>query len=272
MSQSRPLITFLSDFGLSDGSVGVCHGVMHSIAPEVRVVDVAHDLSPFQLIPAAYLLRSTMPYFEIGVHIAVVDPGVGTDRRAVAMRTNDGRTLVGPDNGLLIPVALDSGGVAQVVEISGSPFRSDWVSRTFHGRDIFCPVGAHMATGKSLSEVGAPFDPEELTGLSLPKPTVSKGQIDAEALFSDRFGNVSLNLGREHMSGADFSPGSPIDLEIGGEIHRAIWRMAFDDSEPGDLILFEDSFGAIAVAFSHGCARNALKIEPVCKVKLKEPN
>ncbi len=272
MSQSRPLITFLSDFGLSDGSVGVCHGVMHKIAPEALVIDVAHDLSPFQLIPASYLFRSTMPYFEIGVHIAVVDPGVGTDRRAVAMRTGDGRTLVGPDNGLLMPVAHNSGGVEQAVEISGSPFRNDWVSRTFHGRDIFCPVGAYLAAGKRLSEVGAPLDLEELTELSMPKPTISKGEIDADALFADRFGNVSLNLEREQMSEAGFSPGSQIDLGIGSEVYSAVWRMTFDDSEPGDLILFEDSFGAVAVATSHDSVRDLLKMEPVCKVKLKEPH
>ena len=271
MSNSRKLITFLSDFGCNDGSVGVCHGVINRIAPEVLVIDIAHDLLAFQLIPAAYLLRNTMPYFKIGVHIAVVDPGVGGDRRAVAIRTGDGRTLVGPDNGLLMPIALNSGGVEHAVEISDSPFRGDLVSKTFHGRDIFCPVGAHLATGKSLNDVGTAVDPEELTELSIPEPIISDGEIDADAIFVDRFGNVSLNLGREQMSNAGFSPGSPIDLEIGDEVHRAIWHESFDDSEPGSLILFEDSFGAVAVATSHGCAKDFLRMEPVCKIKLKEP-
>ena len=271
MPGSHTLITFLSDFGQNDGSVGVCQGVMQRIAPEARVIDIAHDLSPFQVIPAAYLLRITLPYFEIGIHIAVVDPGVGTKRRALALRTGDGRTLVGPDNGLLMPAALKSGGVTKAVEISGSPYGIDQVSKTFHGRDIFCPVGAHLAAGKSMSDVGEPIDPAELTDLSLPEPTISKESITASALFSDRFGNVSLNLGTEHMSGAGFSPGSPVNLDIDGEIHPATWRMAFGDAKPGELILFEDSFGTMAVATSHGSAKDALNIEPLCEIKLINP-
>ncbi len=271
MPGSCTLITFLSDFGQNDGSVGVCQGVMHRIAPEARVIDIAHDLPPFQVIPAAYLLRIALPYFEIGIHIAVVDPGVGTKRRALALRTGDGRTLVGPDNGLLVPAALESGGVAKAVEINDSLYGIDQVSKTFHGRDIFCPVGAHLAEGKSLSDVGEPIDPAKLTDLSLPEPTISKESITAGALFSDRFGNVSLNLGPEHMSGAGFSPGSHVDVDIDGKVQPATWRVAFGDAKPGDLILFEDSFGTMALATNHGSARDALDIEPLCVIKLINP-
>lgn len=269
MPQDNRLITFLSDFGLSDGSVGVCHGVMQAVAPAARVIDIAHELSPFQVIGAAFLLRATIPYFEVGVHVAVIDPGVGTGRRAVAIRTGDGRTLVGPDNGLLMPVALDCGGIKQAVEISDSPYRNKPVSKTFHGRDIFCPVGAHLATGKSLDMVGIRLDPADLTELTLPEPIVKQGLITARALFVDRFGNVSLNIGRRHISDAGFSPGSQIELERGGELREVKWCETYDLAEAGEIILFEDSFGAVAIAAGQSSACKALGIEPLCEIDLK---
>ncbi len=163
------VITFLSDYGTADDFVGVCHAVMARIAPDVRVVDLSHGIARHDLRTGALVLRRTLPFAAPGVHLAVIDPEVGGTRRAVAVRcAEEDRLLVGPDNGLLLPAAERFGGVAEVVEISTSPCRLLPVSATFHGRDLFAPVGAHLAGGVELAETGDPLDPAELVALDLP--------------------------------------------------------------------------------------------------------
>src|ERR1700709_1795181 len=164
-------ITFLSDYGLEDDFVGVCHAVIARIAPDVRVVDLTHGLDRHDIRTAALVLRRALPFCAPGVHLAVVDPGVGATRRAIALRTTDeDRILVGPDNGLLSLAAQRFGGIAEVVDVARSVHRLEPVSATFHGRDIFAPVAAHLAAGAELADAGDPIDPESLTRLELPQP------------------------------------------------------------------------------------------------------
>jgi hypothetical protein len=168
MGVEVPVITFLSDYGLHDDFVGVCHGVIAMICPQARVIDITHGLPRQDVRAGAISLAGALPYTPQGVHLAVVDPDVGAQRRAVALRLADERVLVGPDNGLLWLAAEQSEGVVEAVDIARSPYRLEPVSATFHGRDIFAPVAARLAAGAPLAESGDPLDPTELVRLELP--------------------------------------------------------------------------------------------------------
>src|SRR5947209_6051996 len=173
--QQTPVITFLSDYGLADDFVGICHGVIASTCPQARVIDLTHGIARHDVRSAAIVLAEAIPYLPVGVHLAVVDPDVGAQRRAVALRTGDRRRFVGPDNGLLTLAAEAAGGIVEVVEIARSPFRLKPVSATFHGRDIFAPVAAALAGGATLAAAGEPADPAELVTITLPAPEIHGG-------------------------------------------------------------------------------------------------
>src|SRR5512133_147010 len=154
------VITFLSDYGHDDEFVGVCHGVMARIAPEARVLDVSHGIERHDVRSGALVLRRSLPYFPAGVHLAVVDPEVGAERRGIALLTaEEGRFMVGPDNGLLSLAAMRFGGAVEAVDLVRSPYRLEPTAATFHGRDIFAPIAAQLALGRQLAEVGDPTDP-----------------------------------------------------------------------------------------------------------------
>ena len=182
------VITFLTDFGLQDDFVGTCHGVIATIAPDARVIDVTHGIRPGHVLQGALVLANTLPYMPAGVHLAVVDPGVGSSRRALALRDGEGRLYVGPDNGLLLPAAERFGGVAEAHELANPEYSLQPVSRTFHGRDLFSPAAAHLAAGVALEELGPPVDPDELVRLELPQPEVGQNRIRAVAWWSTASG------------------------------------------------------------------------------------
>src|SRR5579884_2358138 len=193
-------LTFLSDFGLQDDFVGTCHGVIAGIAPGTRVIDVTHGVRPGHVLQGALVLANTLPYMPAGVHLAVVDPGVGSGRRALALRDREGRLHVGPDNGLLLPAAERFGGVDAVHELANPRYSLQPVSRTFHGRDLFAPAAAHLAAGLALGELGPPLDPQELVRLEIPVAEVGRSRIRATVLIVDRFGNAALNLRRDQLA------------------------------------------------------------------------
>jgi hypothetical protein len=250
-------VTFLSDFGLRDDFVGTCHGVIKRIAPEVQIVDITHGIPARAIVQGALVLANTVPYMPHGVHLAVVDPGVGGPRRALALRDREGRLYVGPDNGLLLPSA-DRAGVAEVHEIVNPEYALAPVSRTFHGRDIFAPAAAHLARGLALTELGPPIDAGALVRLELPRPELRPNRIAATALYVDAFGNVQLNLTREHLGEVGVQPGARIELELAGQRYFAIAARTFSDARTGDLILYEDSYGNVAVAMNGGNAAEML--------------
>lgn len=252
-------VTFLTDFGLDDDFVGTCHGVIKRIAPETQVVDITHGIPPQAVLQGALVLANTLPYMPAGVHLAVVDPGVGSSRRALALRDSEGRLYVGPDNGLLIPATERFGGIDAAHELANPAYALESVSRTFHGRDLFAPAAAHLSLGVDLAELGPPVDPEALAGLDLPVPEVGTTRIRATVLYVDRFGNVQLNLGREHLDRVDVVPGTKVELELGGERYYAVAARTFADARPGDLILYEDSYRNVAVAISGGNAAEMLQ-------------
>ena len=247
-------ITFLTDFGLQDDFVGVCHGVMKRIAPDVEIIDITHGIRPQGVLQGALTLANTLPFMPPGVHLAVVDPGVGGARRALALRDQDGRLHVGPDNGLLIPAAEKLGGIVDAHELANPKYALESVSRTFHGRDLFSPAAAHLALGIPLEALGPPIDPDALARLDLPQPEVGATRIHATVLSIDRFGNVQLNLERDHLEKANVVPGTRVELQVGSERYYAVAARTFADARPGDIILYEDAYRNISIAISGGNA------------------
>jgi S-adenosyl-L-methionine hydrolase (adenosine-forming) len=253
-------VTFLSDFGLQDDFVGTCHGVIKRIAPEAQVIDITHGIEPQAVLQGALVLAKTLPYIPEGVHLAVVDPGVGSDRRGLALRDTSGRMYVGPDNGLLVPAAERLGGVAGAWELTNPEYMLQPVSRTFHGRDVFAPAAAHLAGGLDPSELGPAVEPGSLVRLELPEPEVGEAMIRATVLYVDRFGNVQLNLSRADVERAGIVQGRRVELDLGVDRYYATAARAFSDARPGDIILYEDSYENIAVAITDGNAAEMLSV------------
>ena len=262
-------ITFLSDYGHRDEFVGVCHGVIERIAPGATVIDVAHGLPPHDVRTAALALRNALPYLPRGVHLAVVDPKVGTPRRPIALRCHDGHHFVGPDNGLLWPAVERCGGIDVAIDISQSPFRLEPVSATFHGRDLFAPVAARLALETPIDSTGSPVSPEMISRLELPRAQVGRHGLVGLVLAIDRFGNLELDADREQVREAGFRPGDAVEVRVGEHRVRATLGRTFADVPQGEAVLLEDSSGAIALALNGGSAAESLSARPDAEVELK---
>lgn len=249
-------VSFTTDYGLADGFVGVCHGVIARIAPHVRIVDVSHQVTPGDVRRGAALLAQTLPYLPPAVHLAVVDPGVGTPRRPVAIQSPGG-LLVGPDNGLLLWAADALGGVKSAVELANAQWFLAEVSHTFHGRDVFAPVAARLATGAPLAQAGPACDPAAL--VRLPDPVVRSGDgwLSAEVLGIDQFGNVQLAAAGPALAGLA-PPGG--QLTVAGV--PAVWGSTFADVAAGALVVLVDSANRVAVAANGGRACEILGVAP----------
>ncbi|HEU5363335.1 MAG TPA: SAM-dependent chlorinase/fluorinase [Gaiellaceae bacterium] len=254
------VITFLTDFGLQDDFVGTCHGVIAGIAPDARVIDLTHGVAPQAVLQGAVVLHNTVPYLPVGVHLAVVDPGVGGDRRAVAVATRDGRLFVGPDNGLLM-VAADALGVERAHELADPRFRLPVVSRTFHARDVFAPAAAHLAAGVALDELGPAVPSETLVRVDVPEPEVGRTQISATVLVVDRFGNVATNARRSHVDALAARDGR-LEVRLALDRYYASLADTFADAQSGELILYEDSYGLMTLAISRGDAAKLTGVGP----------
>jgi S-adenosylmethionine hydrolase len=254
------IVTLLTDYGRDDDFVGVCHGVIRTIHPEAQVVDITHGVERYAVRQGALVLRNTLPYMPVGVHVAVVDPQVGTERRALALRTMDGRILVGPDNGLLSLAWPRCGGIDLAVDVSRSQHRLEPVSATFHGRDIFAPVAAQLARGAELADAGDQLDEAELQTVELPGPRIEDGTLVGHALVVDRFGNAALNVDHDDMAGTEITL---------GERYLATYAQTFADVRPGELIVYEDAYRTLAVAINRGDAAATLSLRPDAEVRLR---
>jgi S-adenosylmethionine hydrolase len=261
-------VTFLTDFGLRDDFVGTCHGVIKSIAPDVQIIDITHGIPPGSVLQGALVLANTVGYMPVGVHLAVVDPGVGSSRRALALRDGEGRLYVGPDNGLLVPAAERNGGVADARELANPAYALPSVSRTFHGRDLFSPAAAHLAAGVALEELGPPLASDALVRLDLPRPDVGPTRIRATILYVDAFGNIQLNLTREDVEEVGIVPGTRLELELRRERYYAVAARTFADARPGDIILYEDAYRNISVAINRGSAADMFAVVPGEEVRI----
>jgi S-adenosylmethionine hydrolase len=262
------VVTFLSDFGLQDDFVGTCHGVIKRIAPTADIIDITHGIPPQSVLQGAVVLANTLPYMPAGVHLAVVDPGVGSSRRALALRDAEGRCYVGPDNGLLLLAADRFGGVAAAHELANPAYALQPVSRTFHGRDLFAPAAAHLALGVPLDDLGPPIAVDALVRLELPEPRLAAGGILATVLSVDRYGNVQLNLGRAHLRSAGIEPGTRLQVEIADGRHEIVAARTFSEARPGGAILYEDSSGSVSLAVSGGDAAERFGAHPGDPVRI----
>jgi S-adenosylmethionine hydrolase len=260
-------ISFLSDYGHGDEFVGLVHSVIRSIAPEVRVIDITHEVTPFDVRAGGLALARSVPYMAPGVALAVVDPGVGTDRRAVAVEVADGEAyLIGPDNGLLAPATAMVGGATGAVVLDNPDYHLEAPGPTFDGRDIFGPAAAHLSLGVPLTELGTPIDPVQLLPGLLPVCEVhDDGSIKAEVLWIDRFGNVQLNLDPVQLAAW------PEVVAIqGGRTDRNATRVsAFGDIPTGGFGVLTDSYGLVAVAVDRGSAAAELSLGEGDEVTLR---
>lgn len=249
---SRPIV-FLTDYGLSDGFVGVCHGVIARIAPDARVIDLTHLVARQDVLGGAIALgRSTRFMPDDAVYLAVVDPGVGSERRPIAVETRAGALLVGPDNGLLSMTWAELGGAERVVEISASEVLLHPVSRTFHGRDVFAPAAGHLSAGLALEDLGPTVPIHDLHVVDLPSPMVTPGSVGARVVAVDGFGNVQLNVRVADLEAA----GLGAMLAIGA---RDVPRVAtFADVPFGGCGAIVDSEGYVALVVNHGNAAQLL--------------
>lgn len=252
----------MSDFGLEDAFVGMMHGVVARVAPQARIIDLCHGLPPFKIVPAAMTLRRALPFTPPGVHVAVVDPGVGTSRMAVAVSTAGGRrTLVGPNNGVLWPALEYFGGPLTTVNLDLSPVRLEPVSNTFHARDIFAPVAAHLATGASLESVGRVVADATLVRLDIPMPVVTEGSVTSVSVDVDRFGNISTNAGPADLRTAGIEKGDTVDVTLDGNmVTSAVLVDTFGEVQAGATMVFVDSSGAVGVAVKEDTAAARLGV------------
>jgi S-adenosyl-L-methionine hydrolase (adenosine-forming) len=234
--------------------------VIKRIAPDVEVIDITHGIPRQRVLQGALVLASTVPYMPVGVHVAIVDPGVGSERKPVALRGSDERLYVGPDNGLLLVAADRLGGVTEAVEIAEAAYMLDRISHTFHGRDIFSPAAAHLASGVELGKLGPALDPAALHRLEVPEPSVGEARIRATVLYIDRYGNVQLNLTADHLTRVGIVPGSRVEVEVGFERYFASAARTFAEARTGDIVLYEDAYANIALAINHGDAARMFSV------------
>jgi S-adenosylmethionine hydrolase len=257
---ARP-ITFLSDYGAGDEFAGVCRAVIARIAPEAPVIDLTHGIARHDVAQGAAALARALPYAPAGVHLAVVDPGVGTSRRAVAVRVAaEDRMLVGPDNGLLSLAAEELGGPVEAVDVSLSAVRLEPVSATFHGRDVFAPVAAHLALGMAPGALGEPIDATELIAIERAEPAVAEDSLTATVGHVDGFGNATLIASGDIAAEAGLAHGGALAVEAAGRRHDAVYALTFADVGEGELLLYVNSTQGLTLAVNRASAAERLGI------------
>jgi S-adenosyl-L-methionine hydrolase (adenosine-forming) len=256
-----PIVTFLSDYGLEDEFVGVCHGVMQRIASDLQIIDIDHNVMRQHIRHGAVVLAQSIPFMPEATHLAVVDPSVGSERKAVAIRSVSGRILVGPDNGLLIPGADVCGGIEAAFELSDERYLLTPVSQTFQGRDVFAPAAAHIASGVDPAELGPPVEAGSLIRLEMPEPWVHDDHLHGEVLQVDRFGNLQLNIRQEDLGKVGLTEKSRLELRIEGHRLKVTHATTFSDVDPGDFVVIEDSYRFMSLAISNGDARARLRAD-----------
>jgi S-adenosyl-L-methionine hydrolase (adenosine-forming) len=267
---ARPIL-FLSDYGLDDEFVGMCHSVVARIAPDVRVIDLTHGIPPGDVARGALVLADAVPFAPDGVvFLAVVDPGVGTARAPVAVEAGDA-FLVGPDNGVLSSAWNALGGTTRAFVIESDRITLSPVSATFHGRDVFAPAAAHLADGGSPDRLGGPLDPERLARIQLPAATVSPGSVRCRVIGIDRFGNVQLSARREDIRRAELDPAAVLQARVGGEIASLPRVRTFAEVPQGRAALIVDSTGRLALTVNRGSAAERLKLQMGEPVELFGP-
>lgn len=272
MTLARRFVSFLSDYGHTDEFVGVCKSVMLSLAPDLQIVDITHDLPVHDVRAGALTLVRAAQYLpDGGIVLAVVDPGVGTDRRLVAVEVEQG-ILLGPDNGLLAPAVAILGGAQRVVSLTSTEHQLPAPGPTFAGRDVLAPAAAHLAAGVDPSELGDEVDAAGLVpGLvSLPRHDEG-GAIYGEVWWIDRFGNCQLNIDPDELRAHGAEPGGTLEVRFGDQVRSVRWVHTYADAKPSELVLLVDSYGLASLALDRGSAAAECTLEPASAVTLVPP-
>jgi S-adenosylmethionine hydrolase len=266
-------VSFLSDFGHDDEFVGVVHGVIARLAPEVRVIDIGHEFPRGAIQSAALGLVRAIQYLPEGVALVVVDPGVGTERPAIAARTPWG-VFVGPDNGVLAPAVAMMGGADLIVSIENPEYLLPAQGDTFHGRDVFAPAAAVLASGEAdIVDLGPEVDQETVVPMILPLvERDSFGAINSEVLWIDHFGNAQTNATPDDLVGVGLEPRADIGLAIGGAEQRVPWVEAYAHVPHGEALVHVDSYGQITLAVRDGRADEAFGVELGSHVSFRRPD
>jgi len=266
-------ISFLSDYGHGDEFVGVVHSVIRQIAPAAAVIDVTHEVPAHDVRAGGLALARSAQYLVPGVVLAVVDPGVATARRAVAVEVGDGASiLVGPDNGLLAPAVAMVGGATRAVELTSTEHRLESPGPTFAGRDVFAPAAAHLCRGVPLDALGPEIDPAGLRPGVLPLPQVEDGGLGAEVLWVDRFGNAQLNVGPDDLAPIGLDGADRVAVTVDGSTRTARRVGAYADLAPGELGLAVDSYGLLALILDQRSAAGELGLSASAAVTLAAPD
>lgn len=246
-------VSFLSDYGHADEFVGVCKAVMLGLAPELTIVDISHDIPVHDVRAGALTLVRAVQYLPEGIVLAVVDPGVGTDRRCVAVET-ESSILLGPDNGLLAPAVAMIGGARGVVSLTNDEYQLDAPGPTFAGRDVLAPAAGFLAQGVLIEELGEPVDAASLTPGLLPLPTVEAGAVVGEVWWIDRYGNCQLNIDPDELGALGARLGEPVEVRLASGDRQARWVRTYADAKPSELVVVVDSYGLMSLALDRKSA------------------
>lgn len=249
---AEKIITLTSDFGTREEWVSAVKGIILSIDPAATIVDISHEIPPFDIGKGAFVLAAALPHMPLGVHMAVVDPGVGTRRPAVVLSTVRGDYLVGPDNGLLIPAAERLGGVTRAYFLENSDFFHAPVHPTFHARDIFAPVAAHLSLGVDPAEMGSPMDADNLVPAPWGRAKQGKGAVYATVIDIDRFGSLRLNAHPDQVRSLGYKEGDAVLMGVGEDEMEAALVPTFGEVRMGGILLYEDSSGVMAAGVNGG--------------------
>lgn len=262
MSENRAFVSLATDFGAA--YTGICAGVVHRIAPAATVLVLTDEITPFDVREGAMLLRQALPYLPAGVHTGIVDPGVGTPRRPVAIETGRGDVLVGPDNGLLVPAADALGGAVRAHVLENPAYRLPEVSASFHGRDVFSPAAAHLATGVPVADLGGPVEP---LPLDVPPPVAGDGELAVPVLYTDRYGSLILGAEQNDLAAAfgDLPHGTTValswtDPDGTARNARVPFAETFGSVAVGEPLLWIDSSGWLGLAVNQGSASDAFRV------------
>ena len=275
----RPVITFTTDFG-PESAPAICRGVMLTIAPDAQIVDISHGVRKYAIRDGAYLLWSAAPWMPVGTHLVVVDPGVGTERLPIAIRTARGDVLVGPDNGVLMPAAAALGGALEARVLENRELMLPATTATFHGRDIFAPMAAHLAMGTPFESVGRAVPTEELVQLAFPAPVpTADGGLETEVIYVDSFGNARLAATPADVEQAlgPLEPGRSFRVTFVADspgvpaVEDVPWAMTFGGRPVGATLLYRDSSGSLAIADNQGNLALRLGLRSGGRIRLHSP-
>lgn len=270
MVDQPTFVSFLSDLGTTDESVGVCKGVIWSIAPDARILDVAHDLPPFDVRAASLALVRAIQYLPDGIVVAVVDPTVGTLRRAIAVEIEDS-VLLGPDNGLLAPAVALMGGAQRVISLDAEEYHLEAPGHTFAARDVFAAAAGHLASGVALDALGSQADPDTLTPGIIPVSETKDDRVTGSVWFVDRYGNAQLNVDPAELVALGAAPGSTVEVHMGDTVRMARWVPSFAEARPSELSIVVDGAGLVVLALDRGNAAAEFGLEDGLTVTLIPP-